>query len=520
MLAIRAWLVCLGAAGLLAATLVGAEAASRVDSKAAAATLTAGLAEPLDCAVPTFDDKCEEFATVFDNEGSGGWNFINDMEISPSGDRAYFTGTSIGNLFDTVVAVYDTATAAPVTTIRWDAGTTNENPHASEISPDGKTLYVTGAVIGRRSETISNVVYGYYDYGTVAFDVETGQEQWSSFYEAPGLGLGAARASALSSDGDLLYVAGESPAPGSGLGNEARDFVTIAYTAEDEDHPEGIGQELWVSRFDGSRFDQVTDAVLSPDDRRLYVTGLANNDGITIAYDALTGEGLWAKRLSVGNRTFNGKILVSPDGRRVFVSGMRNEVGPGDGSALASVTAYDAASGSELWSDVTAAAVPNNPALRTGSWAHAVGMSRDGATVFHAGVSTVASSARENDLYVVALDAATGSRRWAKNHLAPGSSEQAWGLTTDPSGEQLFVVGYSSYPGQSCDALTLAYATDDGEQLWAARYPWLRQPVRPCSTGREVAVVGDAGRLVVAGQISDLTNNQNPFNFGVLGYDI
>ena len=59
---------------------------------------------------------------------------------------------------------------------------------------------------------------------------------------------------------------------------------------------------------------------------------------------------------------------------------MRAEVAPGDGSSLASVVAYDATSGAQLWSDVSPAKVSYNAAVRTGSWGWALGVSPDGAT--------------------------------------------------------------------------------------------------------------------------------------------
>ena len=72
--------------------------------------------------------------------------------------------------------------------------------------------------------------------------------------------------------------------------------------------------------------------------------------------------------------------------------------------------AYDAATGEEIWRSVFRG-------LEFGAQASAIAVSPDGATVFVTGVTQ--SFATDEDVAVVAYDAETGARRWARTDDGP-----------------------------------------------------------------------------------------------------
>src|SRR2546426_11703345 len=117
------------------------------------------------------------------------------------------------------------------------------------------------------------------------------------------------------------------------------------------------GDVGWTARYDGPGhdFDLAEAIVLSPDNKRIYVTGYspdngAPNDYATIAYDAATGATIWTARYDSGAHWFdNGKYLaISPDGMRLFVTGDSNADGSDSNYDYLTI-AYDAATGEQLW---------------------------------------------------------------------------------------------------------------------------------------------------------------------------
>jgi outer membrane protein assembly factor BamB len=106
----------------------------------------------------------------------------------------------------------------------------------------------------------------------------------------------------VSPDGRRVFVTGAS----SGGRLDRDDFDTVAYSA-------ATGKQLWASRYNGpgKLYDEPAAIAVSPDGRRVFVTGLIptpygsraygqSSDYATLAYNATTGKQLWASRYNNG----------------------------------------------------------------------------------------------------------------------------------------------------------------------------------------------------------------------------
>src|SRR5215467_12416552 len=141
-----------------------------------------------------------------------------------------------------------------------------------------------------------------------------GAQVWVSRYNGPGNGGDRALSLAVSPDGKRVFVTGRRR--GSSL---KADYATIAYDV-------ATGTRLWVSRYNGpgNGVDYATKVVVSPDGTRVYVTGRAYGgtadlrDYATVAYDAATGDQLWARIYEADTCCLGGAtaMAVSPDGKR------------------------------------------------------------------------------------------------------------------------------------------------------------------------------------------------------------
>src|SRR5206468_10324660 len=131
-------------------------------------------------------------------------------------------------------------------------------------------------------------------------------------YDGPASDFDHASSVAVSPDGSKVFVTGWSN------GSTGFDYATVAYDAE-------TGDQLWATRYDGPDHasDSALDIKVSPDGSRVFVTGYSyatstQTDYATIAYDAGSGTGLWTSRY---NGPANGDdyafaLDVSPDGSK------------------------------------------------------------------------------------------------------------------------------------------------------------------------------------------------------------
>jgi outer membrane protein assembly factor BamB len=339
------------------------------------------------------------------------------------------------------------------------------------VSPDGKTVYVTGYSASAGTMLL-------YDYATIAYDAATGHQVWLKRYNGPGNGDDKACSVAVSPDGKTVFVTGYS------YGGSARGdaYATVAYNA-------ATGQQRWVRRYNGpapgNSEDVATSAAVSRDGSTVYVTGYSyakatsGLDYATVAYNAATGQQRWVKRYDGPVSGDDHAHSVAVSGSTVYVTG----VSSGAHDAFDYATVAYSATGRQLW-------VRRYDGATSGSLgANSIAVSPGGKTVFVTGASLAANHVY--DYATVAYRAATGHQLWAKRYRAPGSIDnQADSVAVSPGGKAVFVTGTAGY-----DYATVAYNAASGTQLWVKRYT----TVGGANDAYSVAVSPAGGTVYVTG---------------------
>ena len=201
------------------------------------------------------------------------------LALSPDGKTAFVTGWGGGTASHPVVyetVAYATATGTQVWASSYAHGAASE-AHSVAVSPDGTTVFVTGA---------SDNVFEGSAFATVAYRASSGAQLWASRYRGKLPGFDSARQLAVSPDGTRLIVTGSSNVtPGA---PQPADYTTVAYATRD-------GTRLWARRYAGFNMGTTVRAVaVSPDGSTVFVTGSAvyktppGGDGLnafaTVAY--------------------------------------------------------------------------------------------------------------------------------------------------------------------------------------------------------------------------------------------
>jgi hypothetical protein len=367
----------------------------------------------------------ELWAAHYDGPGNGA-DDQSGFDISPDGSTLYVAGRSTGESGDGDFATiaYDAATGDELWVARYDGpASASDGANVLAVSPDGETVYVSGL-----STREGNAA----DYGTVAYDAETGEELWVSLYNGPGDGTDDPRAIDVSPDGATVVITGQS----SGIDTGFADCGTVAYDAS-------TGEQVWDVLYNGSANGlDVGGALTAGVDGVVIVTGSSSGSGTgtdwaTAAYDIDTGEELWVERYDgTGSTDVPRAIALAPDRETVVVTG--NSWGDGTSSDYATVV-YDAATGDEQWA-----------ARRDGSgsgldiaWDAAV--TPDGAHVVVTGQSV--ESGTGNDYATIAYDTGTGEQVWIGLYDAAGASDVGQAVAADSVtgiGDRVFVTGSSS----------------------------------------------------------------------------
>jgi PQQ-like domain len=183
----------------------------------------------------------------------------------------------------------------------------------AKLSPDGSTLFVSGAV-----EYSNSIV--------VAYSTSTGAKLWTAQTGAAGstVGLG------VTPGGSVIVSEGINAGPPSG----GVSWVTLALNP-------ATGKALWKNADDFKKNGPVAWAyAMSPNGSIAYITGWTRHppkefgdEYLTIGFSTTTGKPVWTAQYSGYPRNYGYAMAVSPNGSRIVVTGTGN-IGP-------AVTDYD-----------------------------------------------------------------------------------------------------------------------------------------------------------------------------------
>jgi WD40 repeat protein len=387
-----------------------------------------------------------------------------------------------------IASTAEPASAAAGTTLwasRYDSAANKaDTPSSLVVSPDGSTVFVTGA----------SQRWPYPAFATVAYDAVSGKTVWEQTYRGAGSG---ARADdiAISPDGSIVIVAGETESTTTG-----RDIAIVAYDA-------ATGASLWSRRYDEGGGESAYSIAVDPVSRRFFITGDASNatggaQVVTIAYDYGTTAATrrWVRRYQgpAGGDDVGYRVGVSPDGSGVFVSG--DSYGGASGFDYLTI-AYEAANGSRRW-----VRTYDGPA---GGDESSGGLSVSGSTVFVTGASPQADGT--DDYATVAYAAASGARQWARRYDGPGHSyDLASAVQVSPDGAAVFVTGQSIGANGDYDYGTVAYDAATGSPVWVSRYDG-----GPSDEAKAIDVSPDGTSVVVTGASA---GSSTQFDFATIAY--
>jgi WD40 repeat protein len=242
----------------------------------------------------------------------------------------------------------------------------------------------------------------------------------------------------------------------------------------------GTGAQLWDNAAGAG-----LSVAVAPDGRMVFVierlsTG-GGSDFLTSAFDAATGNQVWARRYSgrANGVDIPVALAVSPGGGAVFVTGTSK--GRTSGFDYATV-AYAAATGGRLWVSRF------NGHGRSFDSPAAIAVSPRGGAVFVTGTSAY-------DFATVAYTAATGATLWTKRYDRADGHDFASSVAVSLDGRRVFVTGASEGRTSAYDFATLAYGAASGTWLWARRYGHARPAaVLVSPLGGTVLVAGTSDR--------------------------
>jgi hypothetical protein len=294
-------------------------------------------------------------------------------------------------------------------------------------------------------------------------------------------------ANAAGPDGSTVFATGWIGA------YDARTLLTIAYDAD-------TGEQLWAKTYGGGQQDQGASIAISPDGATVYVVGThtvdeatLDLDWVAIAYDTSNGDIRWSK-------TYDGPavdesddqasaVATSPDGQLVYVTGHRTVA---DGSMEFRTIAYTSSSGAPQWT----ANDPSGKGL-------GIVVSQDGSNVVVTGDSPLSTT---RGIATFGYDAHTGARLWTRGWNGPDNVQAlSRDIVMAPDGKHAFVGGIVYGPDTGYHYALLKYGTADGTLSWARRY--LGVPGYSEDFLTSVAITPNGSTVFVTGFGSDGTDH-------------
>src|SRR5260221_9236441 len=275
-----------GTFGVTGVSAAGAATRAPQPARAQSLARTQALATAQALAVP----GAKLWARRFSGPGKDS-NVASSVAVSPGGGRVFVTGDSTDTSFnsDYLTVAYNAATGARLWTARYNGpGNSIDDARAVAVSPDGATVFVTGASGGGPESDHSD------DYATVAYRASDGTQLWVARFNGPTNSGDFANAVSVARDGSALFVTGTSFA---GPFDSVSSMTTVAYSASD-------GAQLWVKNWSPpSCCNYGGNALRSPGGSSVLQTGLVQSKAVTaqygtVAYHATTRARRWARRFA------------------------------------------------------------------------------------------------------------------------------------------------------------------------------------------------------------------------------
>jgi sugar lactone lactonase YvrE len=185
-------------------------------------------------------------------------------------------------------------------------------------------------------------------------------------------------------------------------------------------------------------------------------------------------------------------LAASADGSFVVMAGPSPGLDP-RGDQDVAVVALEAADGHQRWAARYDEGTVDN--------AEGVAVSPDGSLVLAAGWTGPGAN-QDADMLALALDAGTGQLRWAVRFDGGVQGDDfAWHVRVAPDGGTAYVVGGATFSaGRVLDVAVLALDTATGAQRWLARYDDPGDgPYPPNDFANEAALSPDGATLYVTG---------------------
>ena len=302
-------------------------------------------------------------------------------------------------------------------------------------------------------------------------------------------------ANAASPDGSTVFATGWIGA------YDARTFLTIAYDAD-------TGQQLWAKTYGGGQQDQGASLAVSPDGSTVYVAGThtvdertLDLDWVAIAYNTANGDVRWSKTYDAPaideSDDRAAAVAVSPDGQLVYVTGHRTVA---DGNEEFRTVAYAASDGATQWT-------ANDPSGE----GRGIVVSPDGSKV----VVTGDYQSAMLQIGTFGYDAHTGARLWTRSWDGPDNIQAlSRDIVMAPDGKHAFVGGIVYGPDTGYHYALLKYGTTDGTLSWSRRYLGVAGYSEDFLTS--VAIKPNGSTVFVTGFGSDGADDGD---FATLAYD-
>ena len=434
---------------------------------------------PGSCLLQGFDDRCESWSRTYDADPQAqgtSSEAASAHALSPDGRHAYATVTHrVGGLYGVtrwVVLGLDATTGATRWTYRFEGTHDYDRPGAVAVSPDGRTVYVSGTT--HRPDGSSVML-------TMAHDAADGRELWRTVHDGPGE-LDNGRTMVVSPDGDEIYVGASSEtAPGAPVD---LDMLVAGYDA-------ATGRELFATRWGGAGLGGVDYPVvlaMHPAGRLVFAVGQAAGTVKPYDIDAAAlairvggrGKGrnrpggiAWSRRWDargLGENDEGYDAAVAADGSQLFLAGRSRGTGASAADFDAATLALDAETGAVRWSTLQPGPVDG--------YTSAQGVAAAGGRVFTT-VQATGSEALEFDWLTIAYDQDGGRELWRRTFSTPtydgeypadiaATTEGVWVTgksfngKTNPLGRQGDIQGVA-------DIATVSYDPATGADRWVAR---------------------------------------------------